>query len=1359
MPAPELSSQPKKKAPARRRGKAAANATQETLSNGETFSGAATAAKPRQRRAKVGQGVEDFNQLNDRESVLEAPEVYIDSITRDKNPFLVFMNNRISKISTDIPLGLSRLFIEIVANACDNATRCYMDGIDPGPIEITVGRNVVTVKNYGLPIPVIKNAEDKWIPEWVLTNMKTGSNFRKQRHGGGRNGMGATIVGFFSLWSKATVYDHLNHAAYNQEWRNSLQETTGPQVIPYYGTFSSTEISYQADLSRFGYPEQAYPELAYNLFARIAADASFTCKVPVIFNGVKMCYSSIVDYAKLFVPEFKNYALYYVWPQEAVTIPQADGSQMDASNLNVPDVEMIIIDTPGQGMQIGVCNSILTVDGGVHINTAVKYVSQVIKEAVNTKRKNNALVDKNTNTKTDAEKKKDAVEGRLTKKTIIGHVTIIINVRLPNPSWSGQTKTYLRGFVTDITTRQPGKFELNLPETLKKKILTWDLAKNMENFYKKHVEELIKKSKSDSRKRVVGKHAEDCEYARKLAFQQYVISCFFEGESAKAYARCVRTYMENGSKRLILISLGGKINNAIKTRDFSDLLTNDLFKEIINVLGLTWGMDYTIPGNIETLRCRMLMLMTDQDPDGLHIKMLVLSFFYKYFPSILKLGIVYDWRTKLISASRPGFKTIKFYYTKDYDKWLSSLPKDEIKKWTIKYFKGLGTTSEADAKLDVQEPWVVRLIWDDKASQFLELTMSGKNKMSIKEWMMSYDPSRNSDPIVDNTQYVTSFINDEFITFCLYTLGRHLPSFSDGLNDTRRKIIYYAYKHPKWNRLNNCTQKTLMSLDTFASYAKADTKYHHGDLSKVVANMTQRFVGHNIVPFFENEGQFGTRIEGGKDCASARYPKLIPNAEWLKAIYSKEDERILNYLKDEDESIEPETYYPVIPLVLITGWKGIAFGWSSWIPSHHPLEIIDSLVMLINGAKIEQLPELIPWYRGFTGSLEISDCRYTEDIPGVDWDMFDNDKDNDQVFGCADFEDKIGVTQLVNTIMNPSFLATPSVSQTLQGTACSSPGTVNTVLQGGVPLGNATPSVSQTLQGTACSSPGTVNTVLQSSVRSSKGTYSLVTKGIMVSDNPLKYVRITELPIGVWTQTYMENVLDKLVKDGLIKSYQPHNDIYKVDITVKEPMFKNPDGSLRPPTLQDLGLVRLYGLSNMIMLDENNRPIHYESAKEILWNYFKQRPRFYQLRKDKQLAEKQEELNKAQEKVKYIEACVNGDLEFKGNNKRARPREAILEDVKRLKLSVDTHIKIKASTLDEKGLNDAREQVNKIIEEGTRIYNTTTNEMWLADLEKVKQVYLKLYGDDRPNKQAFNFSSSQNGNWSSMNCEQYNAVF
>ena len=145
--------------------------------------------------------------------------------------------------------------------------------------------------------------------------------------------------------------------------------------------------------------------------------------------------------------------------------------------------------------------------------------------------------------------------------------------------------------------------------------------------------------------------------------------------------------------------------------------------------------------------------------------------------------------------------------------------------------------------------------------------------------------------------------------------------------------------------------------------------------------MAQDFIGSNNINILEPIGQFGTRILGGSDSAQPRYiHTCIP--ELLPFIYNKEDFDVLKYNDDDGFLVEPDYYVPIIPMILVNGSEGIGTGWSSYIPSFNPLEIIGSIRLMIENYKKdkplqEALPELRPWFRGYTGSIEkLDEKRY-----------------------------------------------------------------------------------------------------------------------------------------------------------------------------------------------------------------------------------------------------------------------------------------------------------------------------------------------------------------------------------------------
>lgn len=130
--------------------------------------------------------------------------------------------------------------------------------------------------------------------------------------------------------------------------------------------------------------------------------------------------------------------------------------------------------------------------------------------------------------------------------------------------------------------------------------------------------------------------------------------------------------------------------------------------------------------------------------------------------------------------------------------------------------------------------------------------------------------------------------------------------------------------------------------------------------------MAQDFVGSNNINLLMPSGQFGTRIQGGSDHASARYiyTRLSPLTRY---IFSPLDDAILSYLNEDGQRIEPQYYVPIIPMVLVNGASGIGTGWSTDVPNYNPLQIIENIRRFVKGKKMKPMA---PWYRGFKGTIK-----------------------------------------------------------------------------------------------------------------------------------------------------------------------------------------------------------------------------------------------------------------------------------------------------------------------------------------------------------------------------------------------------
>ena len=143
--------------------------------------------------------------------------------------------------------------------------------------------------------------------------------------------------------------------------------------------------------------------------------------------------------------------------------------------------------------------------------------------------------------------------------------------------------------------------------------------------------------------------------------------------------------------------------------------------------------------------------------------------------------------------------------------------------------------------------------------------------------------------------------------------------------------------------------------------------YHHGEqsLMQTIIGLAQNFVGSNNINLLKPGGQFGTRLQGGKDHASARYinTMLSPLA---RKIFPKLDDPLLTYLFDDNLRVEPEFYVPIIPMVLVNGAEGIGTGWSTKIPNYNPREIVANIKRLLD---YDPVVPMMPWFKGFRGEI------------------------------------------------------------------------------------------------------------------------------------------------------------------------------------------------------------------------------------------------------------------------------------------------------------------------------------------------------------------------------------------------------
>ena len=579
--------------------------------------------------------------------------------------------------------------------------------------------------------------------------------------------------------------------------------------------------------------------------------------------------------------------------------------------------------------QVSFVNGIYTSKGGKHVEYIV---NQITKKMI-------AYIEK---------KKKVVVKPAIIKEQIF----VFINCSIENPSFDSQTKDYLNTPVSKFGST----CEINdkiIDKLAKMGVLNTSCALS-------EIKEQKNAKKTDGKmnKNIRGiPKLVDANFAgTSKSKSTMLILC--EGDSAKAG---IISGLSNDDRNYIgVYPMKGKIFN-VRGEPIKRVNENKEIVDIKKILGLETGKVYT---SIKDLRYGQIIFMTDQDLDGSHIKGLCINLFAYLWPSLLKLkDFIGFMNTPILKASKLK-QVINFYNNGEYEKWKEE--NDDGKGYKIKYYKGLGTSTSKEFKEYFKEKKVVNFKLQDNDEIMIDTVFNKTKADERKKWLQQYDRNNHLDTN-DNEISYHQFINDELIHFSKYDCDRSIPNMVDGLKVSQRKILFSAFKKKLHNEIK---------VAQFSGYVSEHSGYHHGEssLNGAIVNMAQNFVGSNNINLLMPNGQFGTRLQGGKDSASERYI-FTRLSKLTRYIFRKEDDEILNYLDDDGLSVEPIYYIPIIPMILVNGALGIGTGFSTRIPCYDPKQIISVIKnkIKLHDDKMNYIEEIIPFYRGFKGKIE-----YTE---------------------------------------------------------------------------------------------------------------------------------------------------------------------------------------------------------------------------------------------------------------------------------------------------------------------------------------------------------------------------------------------
>jgi DNA topoisomerase-2 len=873
-----------------------------------------------------------YQQKTDKQHILDNPDTYIGSVEKVDTDLWILNDDQTRIVEKNISYipALFKLFDEGIVNCRDHVIRMQQaiqnkveNALPVNYIDISIQDDgTIVMMNDGNGIDIAEHPEYKiWIPELIFGHLRTSTNYDKteKKIVGGKNGFGFKLVLIWSTYGSVETVDHVRGLKYFQEFKNNLDVIEKPKITK-CKTKPYTKIVFKPDYARLGIAGLT-PDIISLLKKRVYDVAAVTDK------SLKVKYNSNL----IPVKNFQQYIDMYIGASSkevasSVRAYEDSGERWEYAVALSPTHEFI---------QVSFVNGIHTAKGGKH----VEYIlGQITRKLV-------AYIEK---------KKKVVVNANSIKEQLI----LFLRCDIENPAFDSQTK--------DFMNTPSAKFgsTCSVSDKFIEKIAKMGVMDAACALTEVKENKAVKKTDGSKTKSIRGiPKLIDANWAgTEKSAQCSIIFC--EGDSAKAG---IVSGLSSDDRNIIgVYPMKGKILN-VRGEQTKKIAENKEIAEIKKILGLESGRVYKNAEDVaKSLRYGKVMIMCDQDHDGSHIKGLVINLFQSEWASLVQIpGFIGFMNTPILKA-RKGTQELVFYNEGEYETWKNA--NAQGKGWNVKYYKGLGTSTGKEFREYFEKKKTVGFEYKGKDSDDkIDMVFNKKRADDRKLWLGEYN---RESYLNTNDKMVTyeEFINKELIHFSKYDCDRSIPNLMDGLKISLRKILYSAFK-------KNLT--TEIKVAQFSGYVSEHSGYHHGEasLNAAIVGMAQNFVGSNNINLLMPNGQFGTRLQGGKDSASERYIFTQLN-KITRHIFPEMDDNILSYLNDDGLLVEPIFYAPIIPMVLVNGSKGIGTGFSTDIMCYNPSQIIQyirgklSVALAGGGALPGGDIEFVPYYEGFQGTIQ-----------------------------------------------------------------------------------------------------------------------------------------------------------------------------------------------------------------------------------------------------------------------------------------------------------------------------------------------------------------------------------------------------
>lgn len=917
--------------------------------------------------------------------------------------------------------GLERTILEPLSNAGDNAIKSRERGIPVGIVNVTIQDRSISIYNEGRPIScAMHSAYKQYIPEFIFSDLRSGSNFNKkeQKKWAGTHGLGVKLTNIFSHELSIDILNLTEGIRYRQTFRKNLSERDNPIIenvpktadvefwrnmgytdIP---SVSYTKVTFRPDFKHFF--AQRDMEIVHIRRLQKKPDGTKTliegepmtknplhCKQCWIHNNgdesygrftadfIAMMARTCLDFAFnsnitinfRYIPDQEMLGKWMKWETQQAKIKASElipgelikseppcpafmeekhitfdnNSPLDFAKIYLPDLvhiktppiiyedndtRLVLLDTPFNGEIIAFANGMPTREGGVHVNEWVNKIAQPVKEQI------------------------ERVNGvKITVADIRRHITIILSVYVPDPQFATQTKERLMS---------PTPFA-NVTKEMTDAFATWQAADALRKSMEQRKKNKIAKATDGKKSSYVDvKNLDDAIWAgtdNSNLCTLYIV----EGLSAKPFFTKGLKHMGKESRNTNgCLPVRGKMLNSRKA-NVDQIVKNKVLNDIKITLGLKENANYAEPKARNSLRYGKLRIAADADPDGSHIKGLIINYLDS-FKGLLESGFVEAIISPVIICTKTKQRLI-FYSMAEYEKWKMKTPNSDM--WELEYFKGLGSSEESTIKDVFTSNTVQRFSCNDEDKDVLELAFGNNTaeaRRQLYRMLVTLGHENRLDAI--KISRVEDLIYEELILFAIMANRRHIPLLSDGLKDSFRRVVYTARK----------AKAKFQGMEEFQAEVKKVTKYRHGpeSLRNVVRSLSMGFPGSNNIPILINKGNVGSRIGLGEDASAPRYLECKPSPI-LDYIFIKDDDVLLESDVENGKETCVKTFYPIILLALVNGCDGMGWGWSTECPPYNPMKLIEFqkyFIQFVKDGKPDSQfnpPALIPWWRGYDGEV------------------------------------------------------------------------------------------------------------------------------------------------------------------------------------------------------------------------------------------------------------------------------------------------------------------------------------------------------------------------------------------------------